>query len=276
MKIKAKYDKQEDIPEGFAELYTEKDGAWEFTGIEGGVGQGDVARVQKALDSERKAHKATKDALKVWTVLGDDPEELQTKLDRFDELEAAAGGKIDEAKIEELVTKRITAKTAPLQRELDKAKRERDEATTKVTELDGTIKKGKIADAVRAAATKEKVVPFAIDDVALLAERVFEVGEDGVVTAKDGVGVTPGISVEAWLSDQKEKRPHWWPESKGSGARGGEGGAGGGFKENPWSAEHWNMTAQGAIVKSDRARADKMASAAGVKVGATAPLKKAA
>jgi len=44
-------------------------------------------------------------------------------------------------------------------------------------------------------------------------------------------------------------------------------------KVNPWSAQHWNLTAQGRIAKVDMAAAERMASAAGVHVGATHPRK---
>jgi len=40
---------------------------------------------------------------------------------------------------------------------------------------------------------------------------------------------------------------------------------------NPWKAETWNVTEQGNIVRTDRARADKLAAAAGTKVGGLKP-----
>ena len=33
--LKTIYDNEEDIPEGFKELYTEKNGKWELTGVQG-------------------------------------------------------------------------------------------------------------------------------------------------------------------------------------------------------------------------------------------------
>ena len=47
--LKTIYDNEADIPEGFAALYTEKNGKWELTGVQGVKTQLDVDRVQEAL-----------------------------------------------------------------------------------------------------------------------------------------------------------------------------------------------------------------------------------
>jgi hypothetical protein len=68
----------------------------------------------------------------------------------------------------------------------------------------------------------------------------------------------------------QKQRPHWWPTSAGGGAGGGGGGFGG--EPNPFSAEHWNLTAQGAIIRDKgTAAAETLAKAAGTKIGATRP-----
>ena len=71
----------------------------------------------------------------------------------------------------------------------------------------------------------------------------------------------------------QEKRPHWWPVASGGGGTGS--GAGGGFTDNPFSHAHWNMTKQGEAQRSDPARAERMAKAAGTTVGGTRPVPKA-
>jgi len=45
--------------------------------------------------------------------------------------------------------------------------------------------------------------------------------------------------------------------------------------ENPWSAEAWNITRQGAIAKADLALAQRLAKAAGSYIGATKPARAA-
>lgn len=97
--------------------------------------------------------------------------------------------------------------------------------------------------------------------------NVIKDEDEGVVFGKDGK--TPK-SVTEWLQEQQESRRHWWGDSVGGGARGSQ--SGGGFTNNPWSAEHWNLTEQGQVVKTHGIeRANKMAAAAGSKVGAVRP-----
>jgi hypothetical protein len=45
--------------------------------------------------------------------------------------------------------------------------------------------------------------------------------------------------------------------------------------DNPWSAEHWNVTKQGQVAKADFALATRLAKAAGSWVGATKPARAA-
>jgi len=76
-----------------------------------------------------------------------------------------------------------------------------------------------------------------------------------------------------FLTEMQDKRPHWWPKSVGGGA----GGSGNGFggAANPWTAENWNMTQQGAYVKENGMdKATQMAKAAGTTVGGMKPAAK--
>lgn len=275
MPIKLKYTSQEDIPENFAELYTERDGEWQLTGIEGMKTDGDIAKVRKSLETEREAHKKTKDRLRAFVELSDEElEEVQTKLDKYEELEAAAGDKLDEEKINELAEKRANALKAPLERELKKAQIERDEALQENDGLKGEKRQRTIHDAARKVATEAKVIPEALDDVLMHAERVFEITEEGDVVVKDGVGFTPGVGPDVWMTDIKDKRPFWFPQSQGGGGKGsGTGGGIGG--NNPWSPNNWNLTQQGQIVRSDPKKADQLAKAAGTTVGGMKPAQRA-
>ena len=66
MPLKAIHDTIDDIEEPYRDLYTEKNGKWELTGIAGAFTQANMDRVQAALDKERAEHKATQDKLAVW------------------------------------------------------------------------------------------------------------------------------------------------------------------------------------------------------------------
>jgi hypothetical protein len=271
MKLKQILDSLDGVDDAFHVLYTEKEGKFVLTGVEGMVSQADLKKVK---DEAGRYRLEMKDLQKKYAALEDlgDAEEIQAKLDRIDELEAAASGKIDEAKINEMVEARIKTRVAPLERERDKLKKELDEGMSAITTYKEKDRKRAIHDHVRSAAVKSKIIDTAVEDVLLHAERIFDVTEDGTVTTKDGVGVTPGLMPDVWLTDMQQSRPHWWPASSGGGAKGS--GTGGNFSDNPFSAQGWNLTKQGELIRADRAKAEQMAHAAGTKIGAARPVTK--
>ena len=272
MKLKAVIDSLDGLDDAFHELYTEKDGKFLLTGVEGIKTQADVDRVNRALTAEKTAHKATKDKFAPLASYLDDVDATVAKLDKYDELEQAATGKIDEKALEGMVSTRLKTLLSPVERERDAAKAERDALKAANGELTAKEKRRIIHDAVRTAAVKSKMIDTAMDDALALAERVMEVDDDGNVMTKDKAGVTPGIDVTTWLTEVQPKRPHWWPASQGGGAKGS--GGGGGFTDNPWTAEHWNMTAQGRILNENPTRAENMAKSAGTTIGGRKPAAK--
>lgn len=265
--LKLRYEKKEDIPAEYLALFTEKDGAWVLTQIEGIKTQADVNAVQEGLRKERDDHKDTKRKL---TAFGDlNPEEVHAKLDRIDELEAAAGDKLDDTKINEMVESRIKTKVAPLERTIAALETESVEKDGVILGYQQKDTKRIIHDYIRKAATASKMRETAVDDALLYGEHIFEVNEQGIAVAKDKVGVTPGITADVWLSEIQQSRLHWWPESEGVGSRGGDGGGGG---LNPWTDESWNMTKQGAIYNTDSTKAEQLAKSAGTTIGGPRPV----
>lgn len=267
--LQISYSDEGDIPEAFRSLYTEKDGKFNLTGIQGMKTDGDVARVSEALRKERNDHKKLRDAVR-GAFGNDSPDfaDIRTQLDSVEELTAqlaAAGNPKDNKAVESLVEARVKAKTGPMERELATLR-------TSLTEKDGIItgfttekRTRAIHDAVREQATKLKLVPEAMDDVLMNAERLFEQDEDGNVVMKDNVGFTPGIDPTVWLTEMQTKRPFWWPASSGGGAGGGDGPKG--MAKNPWAADSWNMTEQSVVYKANPTRAAQLAAAAGTKIG---------
>lgn len=260
MKLKYSYKTKEEIPAGYEALFTEVNGEWKLTGIEGLKTPEDVAALQESLRKERNDHKETKGKLAKFGEM--DADELVTKLDRLEELEAT-GGKVDDEKIDELVEKRIVTRLRPVERERDKLKGEKEELEAQVTDFQVANNRRTIQDAVRGACKEAKVIDHAVADAEMLGEATLEVQEDGTVTTKDG------IAVDVWLSDVKQNRPHWWAPSQGGGAGGGNGGQGG---ENPWSKANWNRTHQATYVQQHgMEKAKQMAAQAGSSVGAVTP-----
>lgn len=277
MALKAVMDTLDGLPEEIAALYTEKNGKFELTGIHGVKTEADTNRLQEALRKEREQHNATKETYKRWDEF--DFDDITAKLDRIPELEAAAKGKLDDAQIEEIVSRRVDgtlqSRTAPLERQLRTLTGERDKLAEEIDALRAEKTQRLVHDAVRAELTKEKVIPEAHEDALFLAERVFEVrADDGAIVTRDNVGVTPGIMASEWLKELQPKRPHWWPASQGGGAGGSAGTGGGAFlgAANPFSHEGWNVTKQGMIIRSQGMEAaERMAKAAGTRVGGTRP-----
>ncbi len=279
MALELSYEKKEDVPEAHADLYTEVEGKWNITGINGLVTKADVDKLNVALGKERTDHKASKAKVAIWAEM--DKEKVDADLAELTELRAAAeageGGKDAKEKFEAGVKAaaeaRIVAAKVTSDRENADLKKVSDEQAEEIVgfKQDNTIRT--IGDAIRKAATTSKVIETAVDDVMMLAERQFEINDEGLVLTRDQIGVTPGIAPDIWLSEMQEKRPHWWPVSTGGGAGGGTGGTG--FAKNPWSGDHWNLTEQAKAIQSDRPKAERMAAAAGTSIGGVRPAAKA-
>ena len=267
MALKAVLDNLDGLPADVAAEYVEKNGKFELQ-VEGMKTQADIDRIQGGLTKERADHKATKERLAVWGDL--DPTQSLERLGRYDELEAAAKGKLDEAGINKIVEGRLNSVKVPLERQIQKLTTDNAALMTSVQGYETQNRSRMIGDAVRSAATKSKVLDSAVEDVMMYGERLFEITEDGQILTKDGVGVTPGVSPEVWLSDMATKKAHWFPGSSGGGAGGGTGGNFGGGN-NPFTREHWNMTEQGKLLTTNRAKAEQLAKAAGTTIGGGMP-----
>jgi hypothetical protein len=280
MPLEAIYEKEDEIPEAHKELFTERDGKWELTGINGIKTTADVDRLNEALRKERTDHKGVKDKLAIW---GDwEHEDVNTRLNRIPELEAAAeaagkGGKIPEEKINELVEGRLAQQTGPLQRRIDELEKLNGTQAESITGFEGKDRIRKIHDSLRAAmAVEPKVLDTAHEDVLMLAERVFDVTDEDLVLVKDDVGAIPGADAKQWLIDMQEKRPHWWPPSQGGGAGGSPNKGGNVGASNPWATENWNITEQGKFVREHGLeKATAMAKRAGSHIGSPHAPKKA-
>lgn len=267
--LQAIVDNLDGIPDALHGEYVQKGDKFELQ-VTGMRTEADVARVQTALQKERTDHGALKQRV---SLLGERKiEDILPILDRVPELEAAAAGKLDEVKLNEIVESRLKVRLAPVERERDTLKTQMAEKDNLLGDYSKKELTRQIHDDVRKAATAAKVLPEAIEDALALADRVFEVTEEGRVVTKDKVGFTPGIDPTVWFTDLQTKRPHWWGASAGGGAGGNRGGVDG--NNNPWSADGWNMTEQAKIVTENPTRADQLAKTAGTSVGGTRPRKK--
>lgn len=275
MALKAVVENLDDVDEGLREQYKEtvdpKTKAKVYAlDIEGGVEAHPGARKLKDELAQRRISEGTvKQQLATFQALGS-LEDIQAKLDKFPELEAAAEGKLDDAKINGIVETRLRTKLAPVERERDQLKQQLGEKDKVIEGFTTKERTRMIGTALTKAARDAKVVDSAMDDIELYGDRIFEVQEDGSVVTRDNVGVTPGLSPKAWLEDMQSKRPHWWGPTTGGGAGGNRNGPNG-SGPNPWAHDTWNMTEQGAILKADRKRAEQLAKQAGTTLGGGRP-----
>lgn len=254
--LELSYDSADDIPAGMESLYTEKDGKQVLTGVKGMKTQTDIDRLNTALVKERNDHKTAKQQLATITSFGS-IEEVVANLERIPELEAKQG-KGDPADVEKIVTARLT----PLQRKLDEALNTIAEKDKEIGGYKGEKTKATIADTVRKAAKTLKVRDSAIEDAILYGERVLTIDESGNVVTKEGVGVTPFATAEDMLRDLLPNRSHWLEDSFGGGSNGG--GKGGFSGTDPYSHDGWSITEQMKLMKSDPAKAKKLAERNGV------------
>src|ERR1019366_4225584 len=159
VKLKTIYEKQEDVPEGYGELYVERNGHFELTGIEGVKTPADIERVSEALRKEKLDHKTAKEALAKFGEL--DPEKAAAALEELTEVKAqlaavAVNGKLDDAAIAERIEAAVGRAVGPLNRDkqsLEKQLGVKDKAIAEreaeVGNLQGNIKRSRLEGILR-------------------------------------------------------------------------------------------------------------------------------
>lgn len=283
------YDSQDDIPEtvtldNVRDLYVERDGKYEFkpNAIPGLSPASSVSRLETAKARVAQELKEAKEAAAAGAEAWGDlkPDEVRAKLDRIEALEAAADGKLDDEKINELARRRadaeINGKLAPKERELAKIAKERDTLLARVEAFEVAEVQRKIGVAVRNAGKAAGFEDDAYDDAELLGQNHLEIrADDGAIVTRAGIevrgkAIPEGLDPAAWVAEIQDSRRHWFKPSEGAGAKGSRGGAKGG--PNPWKADSWSVSNQGKVAKERGIDvAKRMAEAAGSHIGATAP-----
>ena len=276
MKLKATYDKKEDIPEGYVDLFQEKGEKWAIQ-IEGITTEANVARLEHAIKQEREENQKLREEAKLH---GKTPDEVQAIVDELEaaKIEIESGGKkLSDEQMEKLLDTRVRMKIGPLERQIQKLTKERDDSLGESKKLSSEIITGKIELAIRSAAEKAKVIPSAITDMVMRGRQQFElVEENGKVSVitKDGASLTPGLNPDGWVEELKQDAPHYWPANVGAGANGG-GLSLGITEKNPFTKPNWNMTEQGQIYrKYGHDKTEQLAKSVGSHIGATAPPEK--
>lgn len=262
MALKAVVEDLEGVPEGLREHYTEGEGG-KFYLVADGVD--DLPSVRGLKSTLQKFKKVAPDAsdlarkLERLEALKDvDPEEYQRLKD-----EAKKAG---EKKIEKEGDFNALKEQMEAQQAKEIAKRD-----TEIARRDSFIERLLVKDKLDEAMTRIEVLPEYKDAVrALLMQRgpkvIREAGEDGdtyrAVFNTDMGEAEIGAYVETW-GKSGEAAPFQKPSgTTGSGAEGSRGK--GGAEPNPWAKDTFNLSKQGEVVRTDPAKAKRLAAAAGV------------
>jgi len=213
MKLEMIYASKDLIPEGKDDLYTEQDGQFVFTGIDGIKTQTDLDKLQGALQNERDAHKATKQELnqKIQEANGK-VSDLEGKVKEFEGKDQKPGeGKPGDPNDPNYLA---------LKAELAKTNQALETIQEEKKALADQQRRSKILETMRKEATG-KIRPEAISDLELHASN-FDLTDSGQIVQKE-----TGTSFGDWFSQTLESKPHWKPGNKPSGASGGTGQPGG-------------------------------------------------
>ena len=235
--LEIKYSKLSEIPENYQDLYTFNDETKEYILSKVNLPpskEKDFQNVYQSLKKERSDHSKTKEKLKFFSDVN--KETLHADLAELEELRITSSKfENNEEKIQNLVNARLK----PYEREKEGLKSKIDEYTNEISKLKSVISSKKIKDSLLKTAHSSNVLRTAIDDVLMYAS-LFEVTEEGDVLHKE-----ERLSPEIWLLNIKEKKPHWWESSVGSGAKGDSSlGKITGIELNPWDKNSWNLTEQ--------------------------------
>jgi len=265
MALKMMLDSLDGLSEQEAGHYVKKGDKYELQ-VEGAKTQGDLDRVQKALNDERNVSKDLKAKLNLFEGL--DAEEVKKQLGRIPELEtlAEAGGKkLDEKQVEAIVNARI----APLKTENTSLKTNLDQANAKVVAYEAEKRQNTINEGMRALASEFKASPdaygTAISPLMLLANSICEVDAAGQLVIKEKSGL-PGVEHGTLLKDAfpaiQKVYASCWPPSSGTGAPGSNNSPGG-FTKNVFKEN--NMTARGQLLQTNKEEAERQFKASGLK-----------
>lgn len=173
------------------------------------------AGMSSARDKEKEEARKAKEQLQKFQGL--DPEAAKIALAKLQEIQDKQ--KIDEGKIDEVVSERVQNQVKAMKTDLEtrlsaaEARANAAEAQLSVVVVDNNV---------RIEALKANVLPEAMDDVLFRANRVFKlegnkaVPKEGDNTIYGKDGKTP-MTMAEWLEALKDKAPHLFKSAAGSG-----------------------------------------------------------
>jgi cell division septum initiation protein DivIVA len=273
MTLEAIVEDQAKIPEGFQDHYKEVDGKFVLD-VSGMKTQADFDNYAAALKkrfadasadlSKKSGAGVTRDELM---------ETVEAALKKFGKPTGNPNGKAGDDPGGD-----VSARLHDLERNIASLKETNEKLQTELDEALGSSRATTIKNALTQAATKAGADPAGVANLVTLTQEKFEVSQGGDVVTKleAGKGVTPNQAPDDYFASLSRDAGFrmFWPKSVGAGADPGAGGSGpANLSGNPWTKAGWNVTNQSKLYQANKAEAEAMMKAAGVKLGATSPVR---
>lgn len=165
---------------------------------------------------------------------------------------------LKDGKLEDLLEKKTSALKSDHETVMTELNGKFEEASTQGNMYRSLYETKVIDDALRQAAIDAKVRPEALSDIIMRGRGVFSLDEKKQVEARDSEGKLAKTSddkvltTKNWVEDLKATSPHYWPNSEGAGAHGGDPGNAGDY-----TAKLQAAASSGDMVEYRRLRAAK-------------------
>jgi hypothetical protein len=210
----------------------------------------------KLLDEKKKIQQD----FKKYEALGD-PEQISNILKHFENNEDAK--LVAEGKFDEVLAKHTQRQQLDYEEKINNLSSSLEEQAKAADKYKNMFHESQAGHAIRAAAEAAGVRSTAVEDILLRGKGVFTVSDDGTLEARDKDGnlvVANGkpLSPDLFVAGLKDKYPHYWPDSQGSGANGGNGV---GQQVNPFKkgSKDYNVTEQAKLRRTNPELADQLA-----------------
>jgi hypothetical protein len=276
--LKAVLDTLDGVEESLRGLYTvkEEDGATKFyLDLEGVDDHPSITGLKNSRDSLLREKKTTNDKLKIAeTKLATIPDDFDPE--KWEQLKAEAEAREADPDNKE-VHKQIEAATNAVRQQyetkIDNIKKQAGEEAnnwkTKYEKEREFSQKNLVQSVITKALTEANIKPALMDAATLLLERRIEIIEEESEESGEEVrrvlmrpeygGEDPAKFIQTWV--QTDAGKEFVIPASGTGASGGNRHRT--TEINPWAKETWNLTEQGRMVRQDRAKAERLAKAAG-------------
>lgn len=265
---KSEYEDGDDIPAGAKDAYEEKDGKFVL------VRPLQKTQLENSYNKTKDRLKTANDKLKKFEALDLSDEQIESIGDDLEELQELRqlkeDGELDPKNNEEIearVAKRVENATKNLENRIVKLESDLGKRDAALDKANGRLTSMTLSDKIRNKAKELKVQDHSLRHLERDALDEFTLDESGeVVDAKD-----EGRSMDDWLAEQVETNPIYMIDLKNAGTGAQNAGDLGPGGKNPFSKDDWNLTEQGSLVRDNPAKAERLASMAGTKVGGPRP-----